>query len=115
VITSADIERFTEGDCHIMAWAIHKETGWPIYTFWDGDEHWMHAFVKMPNGKIIDVEGVTTLRTFKKKWSKYGNDPIKRIEWKDLRESWGGPSYGNYSYSRAKKIARYLLAELEVA
>lgn len=106
--SAGDVERFTEGDCHILARAIHRATGWTFCTFdWKGlpDEH---AFVRRPDGMLVDVEGVFTEPDYLAKWS---HDRI--MEWNDFdaftakHPTWAGHwcSYGLYSYLRAWQLA----------
>lgn len=61
--------RFTEGDCHILARAIHEATGWPIATFsYDGGPD-THAFVQMPDGRYLDIEGTFTRKQMLDRWT----------------------------------------------
>jgi hypothetical protein len=57
---------FMTGGCHILAVAIHDETGWPIIGITDkhnvfGDQigggSCVHWCVKTPNGKLLDILG----------------------------------------------------------
>jgi hypothetical protein len=64
-----DHTRFTEGDCHILARAIHDATGWPMATFTARDDRPTdHAFVQMPDGRYLDIEGVKSYRDMVKVW-----------------------------------------------
>lgn len=112
--SSADVDRFTCGDCHILARAINKLTGWPIHVFCDEPQdgpvqHWMwpnaqdHAFVITPDGQPLDIEGLHDDEAFISKWSSTGYH--HEIEWDHLRTQWGKCHFGDYSYSRAKKLA----------
>jgi hypothetical protein len=111
-----DLERFTEGDCNVLATAISKRTGWPVCSFmgksWDGSEDMipdLHAFVIRPDGKVLDVQGVCTLSQFRARWSQRA--PIK--VWPSplaFRKAWGeSPFFGHYSYERARKVADQLV------
>lgn len=63
------LTRFTEGDCHILARAIHEATGWPMATFVSEDgEPDLHAFVKLPNGRFLDIEGISTEMDMYTRW-----------------------------------------------
>ncbi len=53
-------ERFTCGDCHLLANAINELTGWSVCTFLSSDEPETHAFVKMPDGRYLDIEGASS-------------------------------------------------------
>ena len=111
-IRPPDYVRFTQGDCHIFARAVNKLTGYPIYCFvapagsgYD-EEPDTHAFVVDPQGRAIDIEGRhEDMDAFIANWSKWGSDQIREYSWKELRHSWGGPDFGNYSYERARQLA----------
>lgn len=60
---------FSMGGCHILAVAIHDETGWPIVGVTDPDNVFgdrlgggscVHYCVKAPDGKLIDIDGAHT-------------------------------------------------------
>lgn len=117
----ADVARFTAGDCHILARAIQRRTGWPIYTFHSKLEAMLrptsgglHAFVVMPDGRALDVKGAQPLDAFCKAW----REPLanaKETPWASIRKEWmqgEGPAFGRYSYRRAAIIAERLLAAL---
>jgi hypothetical protein len=107
-ITPDDVHRFTQGDCHIFARALNKATGWPIHTFrsWGGTD--MHAFVRAPDGRCVDIQGFTRVTAFKCRW---GLRNIAPIDWKDLRDEWGGPNFGDHSYRRAKQLVPLVLEQ----
>jgi hypothetical protein len=109
-ITNADIDRFTCGDCHIFARALHAATGWPIHTFVNDGFPDAHAFVRAPDGRCVDIEGWSTIRKFKARWGLSGC-PIKEIEWANLLADWGGPEFGSHSYKRAKQLVPLILDE----
>lgn len=118
-ITPLDIERFTCGDCGILARAISRITGWGIQSFilpegqsdmWakPGDPMG-HAFVIMPNGRVLDIEGSHARRTFARHWG-YSPHEIGPTTWEDICRAWqSDPIYGEYSISRARTLAPYLL------
>ncbi len=70
-------ERFTEGDCHILALAIHKATGWGFatfaYTCAGGEFPDLHAFVVMPDGRCLDIDGVCTQSELLVRWECSGH------------------------------------------
>jgi hypothetical protein len=52
-------ERYTTGDCYLLAHALHKLTGWPMKMLIDSPHgNGIHAFVQMPSGDYLDVEGI---------------------------------------------------------
>lgn len=53
-------EVFTLKWCHVLADSLHERTGWPVVVVGDGPSGrvgWVHAGVRMPDGRILDVEG----------------------------------------------------------
>jgi hypothetical protein len=64
-LTYGDIvARYTEGDCHMLAVALHNRLGWPVAVchggrFDDEDNVKMadHSFVLAPDGRILDIHG----------------------------------------------------------
>ena len=59
-ITQLDLERFSNGDCLILAQELHRLTDWPIYALHNGDvarEPEAHAFVLAPGKIAVDVQG----------------------------------------------------------
>src|ERR1700744_4044983 len=64
-----DHQMFTEGACHIMAQTLRKLKGWPIYgleTYEESPEG--HAFVLLPNGLCLDIDGVSTIDEMCDRW-----------------------------------------------
>jgi len=108
---ATDVARFTEGDCHYLARAIHERTGWPMMTFSDRFGPCLHAFVLMPDLRALDVEGPCNIRTFKRRWK---STKIAEINWPKLRSAFGPPEFGRYTYARAGIIADRLLDLAEV-
>lgn len=103
-----DEQRFTEGDCHLLARRIHRLTGWPIYCFDYGGKPSLHAFVVMPDGRALDVEGPRTLLGMKRRWK--GPD-VREFTLAQLRH-WGGAMIDRESYRRARIVADELLAQV---
>lgn len=109
-----DVTRFTEGDCHLLARAIHRHTGWTFCTFEYKGSPDAHAFVQRPDGLYVDVEGVVDEDALLNKWG--SNCKIKR--WHDFTTFsenwpwWGGDfcTFGLYSYLRADQLARKIAA-----
>lgn len=55
MITEKDIYDFTRGACWILAEEISRVTGWEIRVFYPP---YPHAFVRTPDGKYLDIEGL---------------------------------------------------------
>ena len=59
-------ERFTLGDCDILANAISERTGWPVIYF-EGYRGG-HAVVQLPDGRYLDVGGIQTRAELDEVW-----------------------------------------------
>lgn len=117
-ITKADISRFTEGDCHVLARAIHLATGWDFAAFWNNEWGWdVHAFVLTPGGFPLDVLGLhTDVREFLGRWRKSSGErdlQIKKADHEKLFNDWMGVTFGEYSVRRAKTLVPVILKDLE--
>lgn len=108
--TEKDIERFTCGDCHYLARAIHKLTGWSIAAFDQYGLADLHAFVLMPDMRVLDVKGARTQREITQEWSGWHPKGIIPCDWRDV-EPFGSPAYGEYSVRRAREIAPRLVRQ----
>lgn len=106
-----DQGRFTQGDCHILARRLHRLTGWPLCAFgWGGPD--LHAFVLMPDGRYLDIDGAQTEDELRERWK--CTSAISEFDLVDFR-AWGGPDFGHHSYARARAAADRLLASVTVA
>lgn len=114
-----DVERFTEGDCWLLAKRLHRITGWPLcsFKFWDveaertvpGD----HGFVMVPDGRVLDIEGCVSKRKFAKKWGFKPKD-IQEFDAKDMTGWEYTPAFGRYSYERARVVSERLLDKYDL-
>lgn len=65
---------FTRGQCHALALALHRLTGWELYGLYDSDydfecgETPAHVVVRMPNGDYLDIEGNNALENWRESW-----------------------------------------------
>lgn len=101
-ITKLDIERFTEGDCHILAKVLHTLVEWPTYTLHTGDKQpGMHAFVYR-RGTAIDVKGARPIDALMEDWE-YAVGIVKTTD-----IDWGGEIFRG-SWRRARTIAPLLI------
>ncbi len=63
---------FTTGDCWHLARTIHLLTGYPVVTFQHfdyGQDLWAHAGNRLPDGRIVDIEGILPEQTWLDQWS----------------------------------------------
>ena len=70
---SEEVENaFTTGDCWHLARTVHLIAGYPIVTFQHfdyGQNLWAHAGNRLPDGRIVDIEGVWPEQTWLEQWS----------------------------------------------
>jgi len=63
-IPNREIRLFTEGSCAELASALHQKTGFPpvvikdINQYAEAEDAWKHCGIKLPDGRIADVEGI---------------------------------------------------------
>lgn len=65
-------EAFTCGDCWHLARTMHLLAGYPVVTFNHfvyGPDLWAHAANLLPDGRIVDIEGIWSEKDWRKKWS----------------------------------------------
>lgn len=57
---SNEVKAFTDGDCWELARQIHLVSGYTLVTLGSEEEasDWYHAAVRLPDGRIVDIEGV---------------------------------------------------------
>lgn len=115
----SDVQRFTEGDCWILAVEIHRLTGWQMQAF-----HWglkealpdWHVWVQTPQGFCLDIEGLHTKEELMKK---HGLKNIIDCTLKDFsctfKDFYGDDAdnwpvvYGMESFQRARELVALLL------
>lgn len=114
-MNSADVIAFTRGDCHVLAAALNRRTGWPIYAFSDRvNDPSYHAFVLLPDGRALDVLGVRSVEMVRA-WVRShpggaNAGPAVATDWPTLRELWGATVKSTYAPVRARRVADELLA-----
>lgn len=79
------IRQFTQGDCWLLAWELHKRGGFPIFVLYDYDEavsymdvntpkselafqEWLHVVVKVDNDQYVDIRGVQSRSELESLW-----------------------------------------------
>lgn len=107
-ITSNDISRFTEGDCHILARVLHDHSGghYQMATLIENS----HAFCVVDKDTALDINGFQPMEEFLKEWDSKG---YLMVGWDFLRKYGHGKPrdarFGKYSWERAKKLAPILV------
>lgn len=106
------ITRFTEGDCHILAKHLSEQSGWPMCAFGIPGRIKLdrHAFVRRPDGKILDVQGLCTEQAFRKRWGcPRDHWTINEATWSEFH-GWNHEGWFDGSHERAEELAKELLA-----
>jgi hypothetical protein len=118
-----DRERFTCGDCHVLAMAIHKKTGWPTYCFlgkWSMIPD-VHAFVITPDGEALDIDGKRPVEALLDEWNQEEIVPASfhhlrmfhaRLDYYGNELPRAVPRFGRESYRVAREAADRLLEEV---
>ena|ERR1039458_5288966 len=104
-VSQLDIEHFTRGDCHVLARAIHRLTGWPMHVFWK-DGPGGHTFILTPTGLALDIEGLHDLGEICTKWRCLEH---RAISWRRLQIEGWSHHHRLTSVRRAKELAPLLV------
>ncbi len=116
--TEFDRERFTCGDCHILAKAIEDRTGWPLHAMQEkaeGNLPTLHAFVIMPDGRALDVDGPSEVTDFLDRWRRQASSILtgyRQVTIEEIEEDWGTTEVFAGSRKRAAVVAERLLAQV---
>lgn len=114
----SDHTRFTAGDCHYLARALHIQSDeqLPMHAFQTCYDSDIHAFVIVPprlSGRkhpaALDFTGLTSLPHFCRCWSMTPRNITPPLTWREL--TFGTPQFGSHTYRRAHKVAARLLEE----
>lgn len=92
VIDEAASRVFKTGQCHAMAFALHKETGWSLVGFkdnYDSDESPGHCAVFCPQlDEYVDVDGLGARQRWEEKLQRCGRNfetvPLKQEQMNKL-------------------------------
>jgi hypothetical protein len=77
-------EAFTTGQCHALALALHQATGWDLLAAGVAGRaeccpaHWA---VRVPDGRVLDIEGVHGYREFTGEWGSVR--PVTVDRWRE--------------------------------
>lgn len=78
-ISAKNLERYTYGDCYLLAWHLHQQSGWPVVLVTaspsspEAAGDWNHVVVKSPEGIYLDIKGAHEEEALRHSWS-YGGD-----------------------------------------
>lgn len=106
-VTDKDILRFTCGDCHVFAMALHRLTGWMI---WIGEDHayCVEEYADLP----VDIEGVHTWGEFQERWGdhEHSEGPFTPEE---VKVDWAYDLGGSYTKRRARLLAEVVAQQVQ--
>lgn len=86
-----EVEIFTCGQCHALALAVAKKTGWPFVALDPLGDSAAHCGVRAPDGRIIDVEGGWDARAWQRKWAA---SKIVEVDTKEVESRWSNRKGG---------------------
>lgn len=108
------VKYFTQGQCHALAWEVHKLTKWDLAIISDGlvgsPDYAGHAFIINKAGMAVDIRGVQTVEDFRKDWPtlEYFYRFRSPKEYKKEMELWEGAiAFNKDAY--AKQWAKYIV------
>lgn len=105
------IERFTEGDCWILATWLSHYTGLPVVEVWDSDwEGPFHWLVKPGPRTYLDVRGVQTIGDMHRHWGHFRCLTLPAAQtasWIDARP----PETYEGSWRIGRRVARDLIRQ----
>jgi hypothetical protein len=108
------VEAFTTADCGYLAIAINAASGLPMVTISDDEpDSWYHAGVRLPDGRILDIEGIWDPQDWMAHWDHVmggGGEDMQITEW-DL-PLFGADMFERYfvNYDPAEWAEQVLLA-----
>ena len=122
-ITEQDVERYTQGACDALAFTVSQRTGWPVVLCGDGPGGvmgWVHAAVRRPDGRILDVEGLWDEMGWVMHWGEQADGMGHDLDGYDGDDVWVYPAAecGVHGHEHpaviaadAERVADILLAE----
>jgi hypothetical protein len=117
VAQATDREQFSEGYCHELALVLHARTGWELWTCVEPGLGGVHALVKLPDGRFLDIEGARSAAQVHEDWP---GTVLRRVSARYFEE-WGTPPdwgttaqlIGPYCPTRTRRAATRLLNRLQ--
>jgi hypothetical protein len=101
---------FNSGQCHSLAYAVNRETGWPILGIGDLPDGPNHLVVYHPGiDEYIDIQGVGALK--RGDHASWANEMIREITPEQVEE--GLATYLKMNYLAAKPFAKSLLNRIK--
>lgn len=107
-ISKADVDHYTNGECHSLAVELHRLRGFPLAV--TGAEN--HAFVVIGPNLALDVNGVQTIRKLNADWGEGDKGRHRRVaeSYFGSERSWGWPK--PRLTRRTRRVAEALLSGL---
>jgi hypothetical protein len=122
MISDDDIHTFTKGACYILADVISEMTGWPRCGFEAFSGYFTgHAFVRMPDGRYLDVLGIQAEDEIRKRYPWHANrkiitcpgTPEGDSRWGMWQLPWSFTEDEWFYHERARQIAPEILAGIK--
>lgn len=115
MITEDDVNLFTRGGCLVLAEMISEQTGLPICSLNTDeypDEPDVHAFVRLPDGLYLDIEGKHTEDEMMALYAPWKPLRVERYDPSDFDRSWSqrGEPWSREYEQRGEEILPELLA-----
>jgi len=80
-------EAFTDGDCWVLAWEGANMYDLPIVTVSGNESFWLHAANLLPDGRILDIEGIWEQQDWLARWHATVTEQTKLVR-EVYGESW---------------------------
>lgn len=80
-----EVKAFTDGDCWELARQIHLASGYTLLTLGSIEDFtdWFHAAVRLPDGRIVDIEGIWRESAWIESWQeRLHEDSLECHNWK---------------------------------
>jgi hypothetical protein len=74
------VDAFTHGDCWLLANTIQRLRGWSVVTVSGNEGGWIHAGNQLPDGTIIDINGINDVDDWVDEWA----DSIDYGDWAEF-------------------------------
>lgn len=101
------VDRYTNGDCGILAEAISQLTSWPVCIVRYGPRGWpYHAVVQTPDGRYLDIEGIWTRNSLLQRWRCKSLARATKKEWSGRLKAWHPSDLVGRTRPLARRVVR---------
>ena len=111
-VTEHDVMVYTEGDCWLLAWALHTVSGLNIIVSGNLD-WWDHVALVTSDGYVLDILGWQTTEEWTESWSPRTCTMRQLTTFEDYKErlqipKWGGSSDYGMTEKQILEMANFL-------